>query len=213
MKLSQLFETPIPDEWDKSVFNERIPFTQRVKYAKERATQIGTGSSRIAFVIKYNGRDTVLKVAKNKKGIAQNEYESSMLEDYLLSDYKILIPLIDYDEENNSPTWIHTELATKAKQSDFKRKYGHSLDDIIDFVELYTGKGSRFRYSRGQSAEETFPEIDPEDPLIDGLIFLVGNYDFEASDLRRVANWGLYKGNLVIIDVGSSREVIKTYYR
>jgi len=37
------------------------------------AKRLGGGSSRVAFLIDYQGRKTILKVAKNNKGLAQSQ--------------------------------------------------------------------------------------------------------------------------------------------
>ena len=101
-----LTEAPLPDDWDKNVYSPNNSFAKQVKYAKERAQKVGSGSSRVAFKIEYQGRPTVLKIAKNRIGLAQNEQESQALRDYYLED--ITIPMIDYDEA--SPQQIKFEL-------------------------------------------------------------------------------------------------------
>src|ERR1700749_760360 len=53
-------------------------FTARLKYCKEHFQRLGAGSSRIVFLLP-DGK--VLKLAKNAKGLAQNNVES----DYVLS--------------------------------------------------------------------------------------------------------------------------------
>ena len=65
-------EAPLPPDWDKEQLNLRQTFKNRIKYAVSKAQRIGSGSSRVAFIIPYEGRNTVLKVAKNLKGLAQN---------------------------------------------------------------------------------------------------------------------------------------------
>ena len=94
-----LIETPLPDDLYDAVFNPNVPFIKRVRYAKERAKRLGAGSSRVAFLTPYQGRNTVLKVAKNGKGIVQNEEELTLLEDWYLNKLGITIPLIDYDKK------------------------------------------------------------------------------------------------------------------
>ena len=59
----------------------------------------------------------ILKVAKNKKGIAQNKEEMQYLYDDYIQEMGIVIPIIDHDEYNNDAKWIHTEMAEKIKQS------------------------------------------------------------------------------------------------
>jgi hypothetical protein len=64
---------PPPDSWDTGIFKKS--YKKQIDYALERAAKIGTGSSRVVFEIEYEGRPTVLKIAKNAKGLAQNEKE------------------------------------------------------------------------------------------------------------------------------------------
>ena len=136
-----LLEAPLPDDWDKDIYNDRIPFNKRVQYAKDRAAKIGTGSSRIAFKIPYQGRDTVLKIAKNKKGMAQNEHEVQALSDYYLNKIGITIPMIDYDEQSATPTWIHVEMARKATKADFKKHTGGTIEDLMAYAYKVTEIG------------------------------------------------------------------------
>lgn len=218
MKLNEILtEAPLPDDWDVDIFDERVPFTRRVRYAVERAKKIGAGSSRIAFEIPYKGRPTVLKIAKNAKGMAQNEYESMMLEDYLLKQYGIVIPLIDYDERSSRPTWIHVEKAAKAKPSDFVRKTGLPLDEVINVAEYLGGRtmnrGAIRLSKKAQEVIARYKETEEIPELIEGLMFLFGNYEIPTGDFRRVANWGIYKNSPVIVDIGLSTEVLDSYYK
>lgn len=203
-----LLETPLPDDWDDAVFNERIPFAKRVKYAKERSARLGAGSSRVAFEIPFEGRRTVLKIAKNVKGMAQNEAEAEMLNDYYLRGLDITIPMIDYDEANGRPTWIHTEFANKAKDSDFIKACGGTLNDLLAHALRASGKaGDRGHYSTGNA-----DKIDDENELAYGLTNLIGNYDIPSGDFSRLANWGIYQGSPVIIDLGLSSDVMQQHY-
>lgn len=45
-------------------------YSARVRYCQQRLQKIGNGSSRVVFAV---DDEKVLKVAKNKKGIAQNQ--------------------------------------------------------------------------------------------------------------------------------------------
>lgn len=205
MTFSQfLLEAPLPDDWDSAIFNERLPFAKRVRYAQERAKKAGTGSSRIAFIIPYNGKETVLKVAKNVKGMAQNEVEAQYLEDWYLKKLDLFIPMIDYDENNNQPTWIHTELAAKVTDAHFKQACGGKLSDLMDWA----------RTLRNRQVDPRFtPKINIESDLAQAMQDFILNYDPLIGDFDRLANWGLYDGKPVILDVGVNTEVMQKYYR
>ena len=60
MLLSDLFESPLPDEWDKTVFSNKTSFKNRLVYLLKNAQKLGKGSSRIAVEIPYNGSLTKL---------------------------------------------------------------------------------------------------------------------------------------------------------
>lgn len=211
MKLNNvLHETPLPDDWDKEVYNKpNASFASQLRYAQERAAKLGRGSSRAVFNINYQGRQTALKIATNKKGLAQNEYESQMLSDWYLRDLGIVIPLIDYDEENDPPRWIHTEKAEKMKPNQFKKFFGVSHNEIQSLIEYGTGKR---RNLDPEIVEWMYDEDDPRHPYISALIELCGNYDIPIGDFTRLANWGVYKGHPVIIDIGLSSDVYKQHY-
>ena len=74
-----LDEMPLPADWDPAQYQQGTSFKQRLAYSLERAKKLGAGSSRVAMTIEYQGRPTVLKIAKNNKGLAQNNVEADIL--------------------------------------------------------------------------------------------------------------------------------------
>lgn len=199
-----LFEAPLPPDWDREKFSPRTSFRQMVAYAKERATQVGRGSSRVAFEVPYQGRKTVIKVATGSKGLAQNFEEAHLLDDGHIQQLDIVIPLIDYDTENgNRISWIHTEYAQKLTQNQLERYFGGvRMSDIALFLD----------YARsGNSRQGLIPDSLHDNEFFQELQDLVINFDIPPMDLARKANWGLYRGKPVIIDLGLTSETIKLY--
>lgn len=212
MKVKEiLLEVPLPPDWDKSKYKSSVSFAQRIRYAVERAKKIGTGSARVAFEIEYQGRPTILKIAKNKKGIAQNEYEATILDDYYVEGLGITIPMIDHDEENEDPTWLHVEKAEKMKPTQFKKFFnGLNPFELIQLVNYMT---SKVRMDKTvEYPVEKYNEIAESNESVSGLIDFVSNYNISPADFTRLANWGIYKNRPVIIDVGASTEVLKQHY-
>ena len=208
MRIKELLqEHPIPDDWDKDIFNDRVPFKARVEYAKARAVQIGKGSSRVAFEIPYQGRKTVLKVAlSSAKGLGQNEEEANLLSDWYVQKIGNVIPLIDYDERNPRPTWIHTEYATKITQKQLEKYFGG-----IPMWEITNHLKSRV--ARGGRPISPLPDHVVENENFQMLEDLVINSGVNAGDLGHKANWGLYKGTPVIIDLGYTDTTAVLYRR
>ena len=213
MKLRDIItEVPLPGDWDSSAYTKEKSFAFRVRYATARAKKIGTGSSRVAFEIEYKGRPTILKIAKNKKGMAQNEYEIRTLNDWYVVDLNITIPIIDSDEiDEDNPTWLHTEKADKMTPTVFKSHMG-GLDEFDLNYFIKWSLGQRKDPPLPMSIEEA-QELLENNKTLHSLMDFAGNFDIELGDLVRRGNWGLYKNKPVLIDVGGSSEVMQTYYQ
>jgi hypothetical protein len=215
-----LDEMPLPADWDPAQMRQQgTSFKSRLAYALERAKKLGTGSSRVATIIEYQGRPTVLKIAKNAKGLAQNSVEADILNDGYASQMGILIPLIDYDEQNREPTWVHTELAQKVNEKQLCQFMGcDNLDQLVNMAWAITGKKRyvgnyqdyvKFLRERGKTDEQIETMTDYANTLAD----LNSNFDVELADFARAANWGIYNGKPVIIDVGFNSNVLNQYYK
>lgn len=213
-------EMPLPADWDPQQMRQQgTTFKSRLAYALERAKKLGTGSSRVATTIEYQGRPTVLKIAKNQKGLAQNSVEASILEDGYASQMGILIPLIDYDEQNREPSWIHTEMATKANEKQLCSLLKcPSLTFLVNFATSITGKKRFLGLPQGyinKLKESGMSEDDVETctDYANKLAELNSSFDVELGDFTRAANWGLYNGKPVIVDVGFNSNVLQQYYK
>lgn len=212
-------EMPLPADWDPAQYQQGTTFKSRLAYALERAKKLGTGSSRVATTIEYQGRPTVLKIAKNQKGLAQNSVEADILSDGYARQMGILIPIIDYDEQNREPMWVHTEMAQKASEKQLCNLMKcDNLSQLVNMAYAITGRkkfvGTYQSYidhmqQKGMSEQDIETMADYANVLAD----LNSNFDVELGDFTRAANWGLYNGKPVIIDVGFNSNVLNQYYK
>jgi len=208
-----LDEMPMPSDWDHSVFKPDVSYAKRIKYAVERALKIGKGSSRSAFVITVDGRDTVLKVAHNKKGLAQNAAEAAILSDGYVQQLDITIPMIDYDEEHPEPLWINTERAMKGSESLLCNYMKcDSLFQIVNYADnMLTGRPPA-------STEKSVLEKHGEEGLeifkdyAQRLAELSSSGDVKLVDFQHAPNWGFYKNHPVVLDVGFTSSVHSSHY-
>jgi hypothetical protein len=213
-------EAPLPPDWDASQFqNNTTTFKSRLAYAVERAKKLGTGSSRVAMTIEYQGRPTALKVAKNQKGLAQNSVEADILSDGYASQLGIMIPIIDYDTQNTQPTWIHTELAQKVTEKQLCNiMQCDSLFTLVNTAMALIGKSRMQSYTPQAVADRMRQENKDEEQIevfmdyVNKLGDLSSSFDIELGDFMRAANWGLYQGHPVVIDVGFNSNVSDQYY-
>jgi hypothetical protein len=212
-------EMPLPADWDPAQYGRGTTFKQRLAYALERAKKLGTGSSRVATTIEYQGRPTVLKIAKNQKGLAQNSVEADILSDGYASQLGILIPIIDYDEQNREPTWVHTELAQKVNEKQLCNTMKcESLNFLVNAAQAITGRKKFMGPFQGyidrmREAGKSDQDIDTFTEYANVLADLNSQFDVELGDFRRPANWGLYNGKPIIVDVGFNSNVLTQYYK
>ena len=210
-------EAPLPPDWDEKQYQRGSSFKARLAYALDRAKKIGAGSSRVAVTIEYQGRPTVLKIAKNTRGLGQNAAEASVLNDGYARQMGILIPLIDYDKQNPEPTWIQTELAQRAsKQQLCAIMKCDTLVQLVAMARAIKGVGKYQQnyadFVKNRLTHKSEQDIETMTEYADKLAELDSQFDVLISDLSREANWGIYQDDPVIIDVGYTSNVQKQYY-
>jgi|LakMenEpi03Aug12_release.lakeMendotaPanAssembly.Ray.scaffolds.fasta_scaffold23083_12 GNAT superfamily N-acetyltransferase len=212
-------EMPLPADWDPQQMRQgATTFKSRLKYALDRAKKLGTGSSRVATTIEYQGRPTVLKIAKNAKGLAQNSVEADILSDGYASQMGILIPIIDYDTQNREPSWVHTELASKVSDKQLcSIMKCDNLSQLVNMAWSIIGKKkylgdyqSYITHMRNKNKSEE--DIDTMVEYANTLAELNSQFDVQLDDFMQPANWGMYQGKPTIIDVGFNSNVLNQYY-
>jgi hypothetical protein len=174
-------------------------FAGRIKYVAQRLEKLGSGSSRAAYLI---DNDTVLKLAINKKGLAQNQVESDVA-----NLYDIVPEVIDADYDDD--VWIICKRANKLKSP--KR-----------FEELTKISWENFAKALvyeliGRREGKPIPKPDNMDQLWDDEFFssvvdMAVNYDMPVGDLTRLGSYGELDGKPVVIDTGLTKDVLNQYY-
>lgn len=203
MKFDQfLNEMPLPSTWDQTKFES---FKELVDYADTKAKRVGSGSSRIAFNIKHNNEETILKVAKNTKGIEQNKAEIEYMLDDEVKEMGIIIPIIDYDEE--SFHWIHTKKAKPIKIEDFVSNCGGTLAEVISYIKYF------MKESGASIPKSLVKRLDVNSSLVNHMKTLYDIDKIVLNDLIHIENWGLYKNKPVIIDIGLTSDTIHLYQK
>lgn len=197
-----LKESPIPDDWDSAkLIKKDNSFKNIIKYVKEKAKSIGQGASRVAFVVPFQGRKTVIKVAKNKFGIKQNISEIDTLNDWYLKDTGLFIPMIDYDKDEDQPSWIQTEYASPVTEQQIANYFGFG-----DFSKFQSFLSNLIGFHRNKITPKRFMELYPDD-LTDEQSQLqdwIGNFGIKSIDNHK-KNWGLFQNRVVMIDAGFNR--------
>lgn len=209
-----LSEMAYPASFNLEEFNSIRTFGGRKAYCDQRLQRISSGSSRIVYKIDdYK----CLKLAKNTKGVAQNEEEinNSFIREY--------IGAMVYAHGNNNE-WLEMQLARKARKSDFKRITGYSFDLLVNFIyyarSQYLGRRNMPYISNDD--EELFQQWFDDDNFYETLFgqiydYLTNTCAEAVGDYTRLSSWGVVtdedgQERLVIIDYGLNDEIFRKYY-
>lgn len=190
-------------------------YAKRVKYCQEHLQKIGSGSSRVVFAV---DNEKVLKVAKNEKGIAQNQEE---MQDWRQSYYDCFAKVYDATEDG---IFLEMQAARRAKKSDFKRLTGYDWNVMCAWIaytaSLYTPP-SKMGY-RDHTYDNLFDSDEWGDFIDDYNIFqaihgyLCDTCTQSYADFMRISSWGVVSEDgqerLAIIDFGLTDEIFDTYY-
>ena len=211
IKDCELLEEIQPTTFSIEALNKIPSPTGKVKYCNMTLQRIGAGSARAVFKINENA---VIKVARNRKGIAQNETEINY------AHVSSLFTQIYKAEEN--ATWIIAEYARRAKSQDFVRLTGHNFKFVCEFIDLCKSQYARYgRWNPSPQWEEFYEGV---------MDYKVPNWEFfyeineyltafsleAVGDLKRPSTWGVANRQngeeLVIVDYGLDDEVYSTHY-
>lgn len=195
-----------------------MSFNKKVAYCKEMlGAPIGKGSSRLVFQI---DDETVLKLAMNGKGIAQNEQELRFKNDYYIGG---CFPKIYDGSDEENYFWIVSEYVLPAKKEDFKEVLGMPFSDVVEYVDALCLSNSREQWCRQngnkkvQALYAKYEENEDAMELMNNISELYYGYDMEIGDYRVINNYGMVMREgyptIVFLDAGLSKEVFNQYYR
>lgn len=201
---SKLIDEDYPQSFNIEEFKLLTSFNARVKYCEQHLTRISSGSSRIVYIID----DTkVLKLAKNVKGLAQNEVEINNGNDYLLDG---LVPNVyEYDENYK---WFETQLAEKISKSKFEQIVGISWDIYTKLLYNHAITASIIRHDSKYDIPQEILDESWENEFIVSMYDYIGSYGIFNGDLQVLSSYGIINGNVVLIDSGATDEVLKKHY-
>lgn len=188
--------------WNQEYFDNLQYFSQRIQYCEENLKRISSGSSRTAYLIEDINK--VLKVAKNKKGLVQNETEIR-LRDQVSSCAKIY----DFAENNY---WIEMEFANKLTPTKFKTITGFDFRTYCDFIINEMIDVKRLNIPK-RKVDKKLSDTIYNNELYKDVMELLKNYNLDYSDFLRMNTYGEIDNEIVIVDFGIDKEGFDLYYR
>ncbi len=188
-------------------FEEIKSFADRIKFANQHLQRIGGGTGRIVYDIDGT---KVFKVAKNAKGVAQNDAESDV--GRYPDTHNIVTKIFEFDNDGN---WLIAEKAKKVTEKRIK-----DLTKIPSLNDLYFYVKNFVEESRGKKPlfyqDENIKEELQENEFATDLINLIANYNQQPGDYGKSSTYGevLRDGqpSIVLTDYGLNDEVYDTHY-
>jgi hypothetical protein len=172
-------------------------YQARKKYAERNFKHLSSGSSRIVYL---TPKKTVVKLAKNDKGIAQNKAEANPK----LSESKYVNNIIGCADNF---AWIETSFLKKMTAKQFKKATGIDFDDFDECIRYGLKSVSGSKKDKPDSYDEV-SEID----FFKEIKELGEKFKLMPGDLAKESSWGLKDGKPTLIDTGLTKKVFEDYY-
>lgn len=171
-------------------------YSARTKYAEKNLKRLSSGSSRIVYL---TPEKTVVKMAKNDRGIAQNKAESNpkMKSKYINS--------IISKAKNNS--WIETHFLDKITEKEFEKMTKLKFEDFGDAIRY----GLKDVSGNSNKKPAKFEQVSKSD-IYKNLINIGEKFKLMGGDLARISSWGCKDNHPIILDSGLTKEVFDDFY-
>ncbi len=169
-------------------------FKDRNDYAEKNLKHLSSGSSRVVFL---TPEKTVVKLAKNEKGIAQNK------EEFRISGTSKFVNKIISSDKNF--IWIEVPYLEKITEKDFEKIAGFLFKDLEKCLDYSDSKKS-------SKKPDNFDTISKK-PIYKNLLSLIKDYKLLSGDIIRISSWGQKDKTPVLIDAGLTLKVYNKYYK
>lgn len=214
-----LLNEDFPSSWNWADFKMLTSFAARKKYCETHLTRLKQGSSRITYKV---DNETVLKLAFNAKGIAQNEVEA----DYSLHDwYSNVLTNINADLQDLNDRYVVAEFAHNINNSFWQNYFGFPFEYWVDYLKKYKYQENPSKYKGFDKNMDNIPfefrEIIRNDTesFFYQVIDMCNNFSFRETieDFCRIGSYGYVvrdnEKHIVIRDYGFNEQVYEDFYK
>ena len=208
ISLKSLLPEDYPAEFSMEKFNSITSYRGKIQYAQTNLKRISSGSSRIAYMID----DTkVLKLAKNKKGVAQNQTET----DWSMEKWGVTAKIFEADTENNF--WLEMELAKKVTPTRFKQITGLTIQEFNTAMRVLADRMSPSRSWIKNTMPKELEERIYENEFYMDVERFVTDFALSPNDFGKLSSFGEVerdgKPTIVLIDFGLNDTVFNLHYK
>ena len=171
-------------------------FKSRINYLEKNLKHLSSGSSRIVY---KTNKNTVIKLAKNEKGISQNKVEASTK-----SKSKHVNPVLSHSKNY---FWVEVPFLEKITTKQFEELCDVNFDDFSKSLQY----GLKHLENSSQKKPSKFDKISQCD-LYKDILEVAKKLNLLPGDLIRISSWGTKNNVPVLIDVGLNKKVYEEHY-
>lgn len=172
-------------------------FTDRVDYAEKHLKHISSGSSRVIYVLDDK---TVLKLAKNSRGVAQNKAESNpkMKSKYINKTLK----------SDKDGAWELAPYLDKVTEKEFEELTGINFKEFGDAI----GYGLKSVSENSDKEKPKHLEEISKSDIYKDLVRVGKEFDLMPGDMERISSWGQKDGHPILLDTGLTKKIFEEFY-
>lgn len=171
-------------------------FKERVDYAEKEMKHLSSGSSRVIYVMSDG---VVLKLAKNKKGLAQNKVEANP---------EIKSKYINKTLQNDKDgIWIVAPFLDDMSEKEFEKLTGINFKDFGEALSY----GLQDVAGDSEKKPKGFSEIAKSE-IYKELVEVGKKWEIMPGDLERISSWRRKGNTPIIADLGLSKEIFDQFY-
>ena len=172
-------------------------YNSRVEYAEDNLKHLSSGSSRVVYL---TPNETIVKLAKNDKGIAQNKAESNPK-----MKSKFLNKILGCASNHS---WLETEFLEKITEKEFEEMTGIKFSDFGEAIRYGLKNVSG---NTDKEKPKNFDKVEKSE-IYKEMKKVGEEFKLMPGDLARISSWGTRDGRPVLIDAGLTKEVFADYY-
>ena len=172
-------------------------FNARKKYAEKNLEHLSSGSSRIVLL---TSDKTIIKLAKNDRGLAQNQVEAK-----LKTSSKYFNPTLSFAKNY---AWIETNHLEKITAKEFEKLTKINFDD---FGEAIRSGLKSISGNTDKEKPDNFDDVSKSSIYKEVKEVGLSN-KLMGGDLARISSWGKKDNHPVLLDTGLTRKVYDDFY-
>lgn len=177
--------------------NNQKTISQKLFYCRTHLKEIAKGSSRNVF----DFGETVIKIARNQKGIEQNKVERDIGK--IKPD---CVPnLIMFSDDCSWNVFEKVEPVTKEEFEKLTNITLTILHELLKYKKDRKRKNIDVDYKKENQIQNN--------KLLNELSQLIERYNLSVGDMVRISSWGQKNGKVLLIDFGLTSEIYQKYYK